>query len=78
MDFHLAQELRGTFDRSLPGTIAYMAPEVVKGERPDARADLYSLGVGAYEALAGILPLAGRTPMEVLRAHATDRAPSLR
>jgi serine/threonine-protein kinase len=78
MDFHLARELAGAFDRSLRGTIAYMAPEVVRGERPDARADLYSLGVVAYEALAGTLPFAGRAPMEMLRAHAMEKVQSLR
>jgi tetratricopeptide (TPR) repeat protein/predicted Ser/Thr protein kinase len=78
MDFHLARELRGPLDRSLRGTIAYMAPEVVKGERPDARADLYSLGVVAYEALAGALPFSGRSAMEVLRAHANEVVEPLR
>ncbi len=78
VDFHLARELGGAFDRSLRGTIAYMAPEVVRGERPDARADLYSLGVVAYEALAGDLPFAGRSAMEMLRAHASEKVPPLR
>ena len=78
VDFHLARELAGTFDRSLRGTIAYMAPEVVRGERLDARADLYSLGVVAYEALAGTLPFAGRPAMEMLRAHATEKVQPLR
>lgn len=40
----------------LVGTIAYTAPEVIAGDRGDARADLYGLGVTLYYALTGELP----------------------
>jgi hypothetical protein len=40
----------------LVGTTAYLAPEVWMGQRPDARTDLYALGVTLFEALAGKLP----------------------
>lgn len=45
-----------TARRSLLGTLAYMPPEQLRGQGPDARSDLYSLGVVAYEALTGRLP----------------------
>ncbi len=40
----------------LVGTVAYLAPEVWFGQRPDARTDLYALGVTLFEALTGHLP----------------------
>jgi Protein kinase domain len=49
----------------------YSAPEHLEGKDVDARADLYSLGVIAYEALTQDLPVAGDTPQE--RAEATLR-----
>jgi eukaryotic-like serine/threonine-protein kinase len=63
LDFGLAQLLRSQADlaatqtfaetRGLSGTLPYMAPEQLRGETPDARADIYSLGCVFYEMATG-------------------------
>jgi serine/threonine protein kinase len=59
-----------TADGVLLGTPQYMAPEQVAGEaNVDHRADIYSVGVLAYELLTGRPPFAGDSPQAVLTAH---------
>jgi serine/threonine-protein kinase len=57
--------------RMVQGTISYMSPEQVRGERVDFRSDIYSLGVTFYEMVAGRAPLVGQTPNEVFNKHLT-------
>jgi len=49
----------GALARTAGGTLGYAAPEVVRGEAPDVGSDLFSLGVLAFELLAGRSPFAG-------------------
>jgi eukaryotic-like serine/threonine-protein kinase len=51
------------------GTPAYMAPEQLRGVAPDARTDVFSLGVIAYEMLSGELPFGRGSLADVVLAH---------
>lgn len=64
----------------LVGTPAYMPPEVARGQQPDARSDLYSLGCVAYWLLTGRLVFEAKTPAAVVLAHVRDEPapPSIR
>jgi serine/threonine protein kinase len=53
---------------SFSGTLAYMAPEVLRGEDNDYRSDLWALGVVLYESVVGRLPFQGSTAFEISSA----------
>ena len=78
-DFGLAQLLdsasRLTQSGMLTGTPHYMSPEQALGKRVDHRCDIYSLGIVAYELLAGTPPFAADSPMALLHQHVHQPLP---
>ncbi|HEY1714634.1 MAG TPA: protein kinase [Solirubrobacteraceae bacterium] len=55
------------------GTVHYLSPEQIEGERASVASDLYAIGVTLYELLTGRVPFNGDTIAAVLRAHVQER-----
>jgi serine/threonine-protein kinase len=84
LDFGLAKiksgELLGSFVQAktsgLMGSPFYMAPEQWSDEEPDARADIYSLGVIMYQMLGGDVPFKGTSIPSIMKKHLTAAPPA--
>jgi len=57
------------------GTLLYIAPEQLRGEEADHRADIYTLGISLFEAVTGRLPFERKTDFAILHAHAVETPP---
>jgi serine/threonine-protein kinase len=91
LDFGLAKQdpFRSTLQAGSPkaaaetepgailGTVGYMSPEQVRGERADHRTDIFSLGCVLYEMLTRRRPFGGDTPAETLAAILRDQPSEL-
>jgi hypothetical protein len=59
------------------GTLEFMSPEQLRGQKLDGRADLYALGMMAYEMLTGSLPFkAAKSPIEIINFHMRQEPPA--
>ena len=79
-DFGLAKRTSSqavTQAGSFLGTVDYSAPEQIRGEPLDGRADVYSLGCVLFHCLAGQAPFARDSEIAVLQAHLNDSPPAL-
>src|SRR4051794_13611722 len=78
-DFGLTKRLGEgrTVEPALFGTIDYVAPEQIRGDEIDGRADVYALGCLLYECLAGTAPFRRGSDAATLYAHLEEAPPSL-
>src|SRR3982751_669609 len=76
MDFGIAKALADassvTQTAAVIGTAQYLSPEQARGEKVDARSDVYSLGCVLYEILTGEPPFVGDTPVAVAYQHVRE------
>ena len=78
MDFGIAKIVgsqRHTATGAVVGTAMYMSPEQIKGERPDQRTDIYSLGVTLFEMASGRPPFKADSAMTLMMMHINDPVP---
>jgi Protein kinase domain/Bacterial extracellular solute-binding proteins, family 5 Middle len=61
----------------MAGTVAYLAPEVIRGEEPTPASDLYALGCVLYECLSGEVPYPGPGAATVIFGHLEEQPPTL-
>ena len=83
LDFGIAKLVRTnpgtekTQTGNMLGTPRYISPEQARGIHVDHRSDIYSLGVMAYEMLAGRAPFQGETAMDLVVKHMNEEPPPL-
>jgi TolB-like protein len=92
LDFGLARRMEGpelsdsttagpatiTERGTVVGTLAYMAPEQLRGAPADARSDIWALGVVLYEMAAGVRPFSGQSAFDLSARILNDPPPALR
>jgi eukaryotic-like serine/threonine-protein kinase len=81
MDFGIVKIVGGdtqTATGAMIGTVAYMAPEQIRGERADHRTDIYALGVMLFEMVSGQRPFQGDSAPATMMMHLTEPVPDVR
>jgi serine/threonine-protein kinase len=84
LDFGLVKNVSETKTEDLTqtglfmGSPKYMAPEQIRGDRVDARTDIYALGIILYEMVTGKVPFDRPNSVNILMAHVNEEPPPLR
>lgn len=82
VDFGIARDTGSTDEltstQATPGTLHYMAPEVLSGQPADRRADIYALGLVGFHLLAGKPPFTGPSAVAVAMKQINEPLPDLR
>ena len=81
MDFGIARRIKKNPEQKrakmVEGTPRYLAPEAAVGKPVDGRADIYSLGIMAFEMVTGRVPFYSETIRELLQMHVRRRPPDI-
>ncbi len=82
LDFGLVKQIEGAIEELTQtglfmGSPKYMAPEAIRGDPVDGRADIYSLGVMMYEMTCGKVPFEKSNSLGTLMAHVNDAPPPM-
>ena len=73
----IADQVPLTATGQVMGTVQYLSPEQASGRQASPTTDIYSLGIVAYEALAGRRPFGGESQVAIAMAQINDTAPDL-
>lgn len=74
-DFGISTRIGELAGRSWAGTPSYLAPEQIRGQRMDARTDIYGFGCVLFAALTGRTPFGHRSLQQTLVGHLTEPSP---
>ncbi len=77
VDMAASTQKKLTDPGTVMGTVGYMAPEQVRGQEADHRADIFAFGVILYEMLSGRRPFGGDSSVEVMNAILKEEPPEL-
>lgn len=81
MDFgvaHILDNHEHTAAGSMLGTLLYIPPEQINGKAADFRSDIYTLGIGLFEAVTGRLPFERKSDFGLMHAHILEMPPKPR
>ncbi|MBB6145813.1 serine/threonine-protein kinase [Silvibacterium bohemicum] len=76
LDFGIAISERSaelTAPGFMVGSVSYMSPEQIAGDKATSKSDIYAVGVMLYEILTGRLPAKGESNFEIMRSHLSER-----